>query len=501
MLSFLSTETAEMKASEPFDMQRFKVCSSINGLDQTLEDLFVVVWIGTVIGFLASFVAISLLKRPQTALGLVIPAVWIVPVWAQVPTGIEALNIRTAVSIGSLILYCLLPKATFPWRFMPCDWAVIFLLAVHLASDSWHTGIQLATPAFAYVEWLLPYLCGRLAFQHRDDLDWAWKTLCLVGLLLAFAAFFEAWFRVNLFEVICGLRPEDRSGRNAVRWGIRRAYGPTMHPLYFGVILCWFVGWWIYAAWRFFTDRSPWIWLLGAAVGVLAPIATGSRGPVLGVLIVVLGFVFCFCKKFRVPASISILVIGFLAVGFQDSLLSHFDEWSGEAKLGRNQAKVVFDNESLIVSSARSRLLLFEIYWKALMQAGFLGFGTDAVSTFPVNVPLGRDEAEAIQRIWMVDNFYLLATLRFGYLGLSAILLVGGTSLWQLIRVRDSQSNSSLACLSAAVFGSVIGVLIMLWTVWMPGEIGFPLFWSFGLSSGLYRMISVRVKSKHAYFP
>jgi hypothetical protein len=184
------------------------------------------------------------------------------------------------------------------------------------------------------------------------------------------------------------------------------------------------------------------------------------------------------------------LIIGFTAVGFQDSLLSHFDQWSGEGKHSYNKAKVVFDNETLSISSARTRLLLFEIYWKALMQAGFLGYGTDAVSTFPVNVPLGRDEAEAIQKIWMVDNFYLLMTLRFGYLGLGAFLVVAACSLWQLLRVHDSNSSTSVGCFSAAALGSIIGVLILLWTVWMPGEIGFPLFWSFGLSTGLYRMVA-----------
>ncbi len=452
--------------------------------------MLVVVWISTVIVFLAVFVAISLMKRPQVALGVVVPILWLVPVWPQLPTSIEGLNVRTAVSIGALILYCFLPRATFPWRLVPSDWAMLGLLAVHLASDSWHTGVQLSTLAFAYVEWLVPYLCGRLALQHRDDLDWVWTTVCMVGLALALSAWFEAWFMFNPFEAVCGLRPEDRFERDAIRWGIRRAYGPFMHPLYLGVVLCWFTGWWIFASWRFFTDRSQRMWFLAALVGMVAPIATGSRGPVLGVVVVALGFVFCFYKKLRIVASIFILLLSFIAVGFQDSLLSRLDQWSGEGRHTNNKAKVVFDNETLNISSARTRLLLFEIYWKALMQAGLVGFGTDAVSTFPVNVPLGRDEAEAIQKIWMVDNCYLLTTLRFGYLGLCAFLLIGGTSLWQLLRVRDSQSSSSIACFSSAAFGSVIGVLILLWTVWMPGEIGFPLFWSFGLSSGLYRMIA-----------
>ncbi len=454
------------------------------------------VWFSTVALFWGAFVVVSLLKRPQLALGVVIPVVWLVPVWPQIPTGMEGLNIRNAVSAGALIIYCFLPKATFPWRMLPCDWAMIFLLAFHIASDTWYVGFQLSSPVYGYVEWLLPYLCGRLALQHRDDLDGIWKALCMVGFVFTLAAFFEAWFRLNPFETVFDLRPEDRFNRDAVRWGLRRAYGPTMHPLYLGVVLCWFAGWWLFVAWRFFTDRSPRTWLLGAALGAFAPVATGSRGPVIGVLIVVFGFVFCFCKNLRLPASILLFLIGFSAIGFQDSLLSHFDKWSGEGKNDHNKVKVVFDNETLSISSARTRLLLFEIYWKALMQAGFLGFGTDAVSTFPVNVPLGRDEAAAIQKIWMVDNFYLLLTLRFGYLGLGAFTLVAGCSLWQLIRVRDSQSSTSIAGFSSAAFGSVTGVLILLWTVWMPGEIGFPLFWSFGLSTGLYRLITPLGKAR-----
>lgn len=448
------------------------------------------VWISTVIVFWGVFVVVSFLKRPQIALGVVIPIVWLVPVWPQMATGIEGLNIRSAVSAGALVIYCFMPKATFPWRLHPCDWALIGLLAVHLASDTWHSGMQLASPVFAYVEWLMPYLCGRLALQDRDDLDWLWKAICISSLLLTLAAFFEAWFHLNPFEAAFGLRPEDRFNRDAVRWGLRRAYGPTMHPLYLGVVLCWFVGWWLFVAWRFFTDRSPRAWMIGVLLAAFAPVATGSRGPILGVFLVVLGFAFCFRKNLRIPACILLLIIGFVAIGFQDSLLSHFDQWSGEGKRSHNKVKVVFDNETLSISSARTRLLLFEIYWKPLMQAGFLGFGTDAVSTFPVNVPLGRDEAAAIQKIWMVDNHYLLLTLRFGYLGLAAFALVAGCSLWQLMRVRDSQSSTSIACFSSAAFGSVTGVLILLWTVWMPGEIGFPLFWSFGLSTGLYRMLT-----------
>ena len=447
-------------------------------------------WLSAV-GFLYFlYLMLAIRLRPSVALGIVMPLSWLFPAWTTLDVGIELLNIKAAVGIAMLVSYSFLPKATFPWRFVPADFALLGLVLVSLVSDFWHEGMQWTIPAVSYVEWILPYLAGRLAIQKREDLNWIWPVLAIVGLLLGIAAFLEAWLRMNPYEWIFGLRPLEGANREVVRWNIRRAYGPCFHPLYFGVLLCWLFAWSVHAGWRALLRRSNPIWLIPPFLGLIAPLATGSRGPFIGTLLVLACLVFCALRTWRWPLT---MAAGFLLVVFmfyQNQIFVLLDDWSGEFQRGRQASTVTFDEQAEKVSSARSRLTLFRIYWSPLTRAGLLGYGTGAVTGFPVNVPIGSEEAEAAKQIWALDNTYILITLRFGYLGLFFFLSLLGWSLWQLLKVHDLDPRRSTAAFSAALFGATAAVAWLIFGVWTPSDFGFPWLWGIGLSSGLYLSLS-----------
>lgn len=459
-----------------------------------------ITWSITVSLLLVLYVVLALVVRPQVALGIVVPLSWLIPAWTKIDFGIEMLDVKTAVTVVALVLYSFMPKATFPWRFVPADYAVLGIVAVHLLSDYWNSGPQIWSLAFAYVEWAVPYLAGRLAFQRREDIQWIWPSVAGVAIVLGGVAIFEALSGFNPYEIVFGERPFEGVPRNAMRWGFRRAYGICLHPLYNGVLLCWLSGWLLYPAWRSLNRLSHNLWLLVAGIGLCAPIATGSRGPFLAVSIVFLASAFCYFAKWRLRMTILTLALGFGSAIFQEPIFNAFDHWSGETTQGRQLKKIELNDEVERFSSARARLTLFKIFWTPLTRAGLLGYGTESVSTFPPNVPTGSDEVEAMRDIWSVDNTYILLTLRFGYLGLLSFLLLGGTSLFQLVRVKDFDPNSSVAVFVASLFGSICALLVLIFTVWMPAEFGFPLIWSLGVSSGLYYS-HFWIKSKNAQKP
>lgn len=443
-------------------------------------------WLSCVIALVLVYLMIAFFFRPAVAVGTVVPIAWLIPAWTSIEFAGELLNVKATVAICVLCLYPFLPKATFPIRLVPCDLAMLCLLVVHLVSDSINSGFQWMTPAFAYVEWVVPYLAGRLALQQRDDFIWIWPVLAVVALTLTCAAIFESWFGTNPYELFFGLRPLEGTPRDVLRWGYRRAYATCFHPLYLGVLLCWLYAWLLYPAWRGLTGRASNVWLLLPLLGIFGPLASGSRGPVLAIFVVLLGTAFCYIQKARLGIAILAVALSIAFAFIHNPLLNALDHWSGETQHGRQLKEIELNENVEKFSSARARITLFRIFWTPLSRAGFFGYGSGAVSTFPPNVPTGTDEIHAMRDIWSVDNTYILVTLRFGYLGLICFLSVAVASLLQLVFVSDYQQECSQSFFTACLFGSTFATLVLIFTVWLPADFGFLLIWGFGASSGLY---------------
>lgn len=446
-------------------------------------------WLICVASLLTLYLVLALVVKPSVALGVVLPIAWIVPSWTVWDLGFESINVKTSVGVGMLLMYCFFPRATFPWRLVPCDYAMLSLFGVGTVSDFLHNGFDLTVPAIAYAEWIVPYLAGRLAFQNHDDVKWVWPVLAVVAIILGAVAVIEAWLGMNPYEWFFGLRPLEGVSRNAERWNIRRAYVTCLHPLYHGVLLCWMFAWTLHGAWRALQKRSGPLWLVAPLLGFFAPLATGSRGPFIGNFVVLAAAIFCAARRRRLPMTVAAGVLAFVFLFFQDRVFDFLDDWAGEFEHGKQAQSVSFDNQAEIVSSARARFTLFKIYWMPLTRAGLFGYGSNAVAQFPVNVPIGSEEAEAARTIWALDNSYIVLTLRFGYLGLIAFIALISLSLWQCKSVYDDDPLRSQALFAASLSGATLAVAGLIVGVWMPQDFGFPWLWGIGASSGLYYQV------------
>lgn len=446
-------------------------------------------WLLIVLSLALLFVLLSLRISPQFAIGFVVPLTWLFPAWLLLPlidgapgsivaTGID---VKVTTGIACLVLYCFMPKSTFPVRLAPCDFAVASLIGLHVASDTLGEGFNWVILGRAYAEWFVPYVSGRLALQSRLDASRLFWIPSIVGVALSLAAIPEAFTNFHWLEYLFGARPREGFNPDAARWGIQRAYGPTMHPIYFGVVLLLLLGWSVYAASRA-TRRKAFSLFLFAPIPIIAGIGcTASRGPIIGIAVACIGLAFIKWPKARIPI-LALAVIGIFSVfAFRESIVSQLENWGSD-----RQREIVIDGEEQIQSSTRSRLNMMAMYSIALRRSGLFGFGTEACSGFPINVPIGAQELKTLKSVKYIDNTYVLLTLRLGYLGIAAFVASALLAIWQFVWIADRFKEESPQWLSSCVGGTMIGALAVLATVWMPHEIGFLLVWTFGVSSGLF---------------
>lgn len=438
----------------------------------------------------ALFIWIAIRRRPQFAIGVVVPIAFIFPVWVMLPVfdapdgtvvG-SGIDLRVAIGAAALLLYCCFPKATYPISLVPCDIAMIGLLVVHTTSDLVNQGPSWEIPARLFGEWWIPYVAGRVAFQFRKDISEYWWVLVAISIVLAVLAISEAFMNTSVLEMLFGARPTEGVERIHTRWGIRRAYGTCLNPIYMGVLQLILLGWTVDVFLRVVRNRASVPWVIAPLLSLAGIVCTGSRGPLVGVAIAAFGMLFCLRKKMRLPILILALLSIVLLVVNQKMVLETLESWAGE---NRRTSVIVINENKEQFTSASSRLLLVQLYSIAMKRSGLLGFGTEAVTGFPVRVPLGPQEVETMKRIRFVDNTYVLLTLRFGYFGLFFFTAALIAAALQLLYVCTKMPTESPGILAGCLAGSLAGVIPVLFTVWMPPDYGFPLMWTCGASSGL----------------
>ena len=447
----------------------------------------------TILGLLiALFLWLAVKRRPQFALGVVVPIAFLFPVWVFVPVfnapdgtivG-SGIDLRVGIGAAALLLYCCFPKATYPISLVPCDIAMIGLVVVHVASDLINRGPSWEIPAHLFAEWWIPYVGGRVAFQFRRDISDYWKVLAAVAMGLALLAISEAFTNSSLPELLFGERPTEGVDRIHIRWGIRRAYGTCLNPIYFGVLQLILMGWTVDVFLRVLRNRASVAWVAAPVLSLAGIVCTGSRGPLVGIAIASVGMLFCLRPKIRLPILVLSVLSIVLLIANRNFVLETLESWAGENRSSRSKIVVINDNKEEFTST-RSRFLLIELNSIAMKRSGLLGFGTEAVTGFPVRVPLGPQEEETMKRIRFVDNAYILMTLRFGYGGVFFFTAALVAAALQLLYVSSRMPTESPGILAGCLAGSLLGVIPVLFTVWMPPDYGFPLMWTCGVSSGL----------------
>lgn len=429
--------------------------------------------------------------NPKRGLGIAVLLSLLVPTWAtmgyQNPIDlIESLpvkaDLRVTISLVGLLFLLFRPKSVLPLRLHWIDGLMSLLVLLHVCSDSFHSGFSISIVIRAFGEWCLPYLVGRMAICSFDDVRQLVPFAIVVASILAVVAVTECLLRINVAELLFDERPVDGALRSAKRWGYKRAFGPNMHAIYFGVLQLLLIPWTVYAAFRSFqTGRNQWQ-LATPLACVAGVVATLSRGPILA-----LGFVAYFIVLISKPRwTKALIVVGVIAIGLvawnQDRILRLMQDWSGETN-ARKQTQIKVEEESVKYNSTFARIHIYRLYGPALRRAGWLGFGTERVTGFPIRVPTGLQDAEALKKLRAIDNVYILLALRFGY---AAPLLFAAMGIWAtVVYVRLGLSDRRGLAFYASMGATVAATLLVIITVWMPHDYGFVLIMNIGMAAGL----------------
>lgn len=440
---------------------------------------------------------------PRRAIGITVLMSLLVPTWVVIDLFGFSTGCTLVATIVALGAYCVHPKAQFRTSLGPADWTIIGLMLVHLWSDTAQVGFSFGLLLRIYGEWFVPYVAGRLAVDSSEDVRGLLPfALTAIG-VMSVVSLVQGLSGVDLFEAVFGRGEITRWADKLKRWGMHRAYGPMKHPNYFAMAQLLLFPWTVLAAWLSRRYRAPqwWMaWPLVAAVGIFFPLSRAAQGAL--VLACVFGWVLTVGSRWVVGITIGSLVAGGLALQ-SGVMLDVLDAWGGSLKERGGEQTVVIEGQETRVTSTNNRLLYFSLYKTAMQRAGFLGFGTEAVTGFPVNVPIGQQDLETMKRLWTVDNAFLLMDLRFGILGVTLFLAWCGSVVWTWIRLLlEEIGGVELRGYLAAMAGVAIVMPLAMMTIWMPPDFGFVYLWTGGIAAGLYAgERERRVRSKPAVQP
>jgi len=257
------------------------------------------------------------------------------------------------------------------------------------------------------------------------------------------------------------------------RWGMKRAQGPLEHPIFFGMLLCLLLPWAIQAAPRY----GRWGFVSPLMIG-LGIFVTVSRGAWIVGLMVALALLFFRRPAWRVPIAIVIVLAGCVVALGQKEVISFLGQIIGEKERFKEYIQV--KGHLREYTGTLHRALLSEVYVDALRQAGWFGYG----SYDNIRVPF---PSETDGRFRSIDDNYLAFQLQYGMLGIVTFLLLGGCGLVYLFWSAWN-ANGQFTPLAAGLFGSCVGVMLILNSVIFSADFGGVWLFSMGVATGLERL-------------
>jgi len=424
--------------------------------------------------------------RPNLAVGVCASIAILAPTWVTMGTEPFAFDIRLALACVMLIAYCFHPLGTLRYPQHWLDAAIGGIILSHIMSDVSKGGDFALVLIRATGEWAIPYLAGRCSVLFRGSVTWLAPWFSVTAIILGLGAVFESYSGINLWEAVFGAMDELVIRSREPRYGIiYRAVGPTRHPIFLGIIFLLLVPWTIAMIER---SKSRWKRTFGwfaLAMTIAGMISTVSRGPLLGLGIAGLTAACLRWPRLR-PSVLLFGIVALTAIFFFRSevigLLEKSDTTGGRGKL------VTVDDEAVVYTDTRNRLLVWKIYGPLLIRGGIFGYGTDAVSSFPPNIPGIPASARAAEILGVVDNSYLLVGLRFGLVGLVMFITVLiGAILTAYFRRRSAGLifYPYGSAFLTALMGVLIGVGFEITTVFFSYEFGYWILFTCGVSAGL----------------
>lgn len=425
-------------------------------------------------------------RRPNLAVGACAAIALLAPTWVTIGTSPLIFDVRMALACLMLIIYCFHPLGTLRYPHHWLDAVVLALILVHVASDIFIGGSTAAVSLRAIGEWSLPYLAGRCAVLFRGSVTWLAPWFAVSLIILGIGALVESYSGINPWEILFTPVDDLVQRSREPRYGLLyRAAGPTRHPIFLAILLLLLVPWTIALIER---GTSRWAQAMGGCALVMAllgMLATVSRGPLIGLAMAASTAICIRWPKVRPGFLLTAVII--LAASFFYG--SEMVTWMEKTDARGSRGKLVdVDDEAVVYSNTRNRLLVWKIYGPLVIRGGFFGYGTDAVSSFPPNIPGLPKSARAAETLGIVDNSYLLIGLRFGWVGVALFSLLLGGSIATALSHRRAAGLMFYpygAAFLTALASILVGVALEIATVFFSYEFAYWLLFHCGVVAGL----------------
>jgi hypothetical protein len=417
---------------------------------------------------------------PRYALGVGVVLSMLVPSWLVWDAGSLPIDVHLVAALAGLAAYVCHPQTRLRSPLVAIDWALIGVGVVHLLSDTYNEGFHFTHLLRIYGEWAVPYLAGRLAVHSFDDAKKLAPVACAVCIVLVIWAGIEALTLSNPVNVLVGQRPEGLTRMVDLRMGLKRAEGPTVNPIHFGMLLLVLVPWTAYAARRAYRGKAWRFWLAAPAAVAVGIILTGSRSAMFALAAsayIVAGLRWRAARRWLFGAA---AVAAVLVYWQQAAVIDALHAWSGD----KGTKGVVMDGKEVEYSGTLHRLELPRLYRGAMKKAGWIGFGTEVATTIPLPIAVTGTEAAPMQVLQYIDNHYILMRLRFGYLGTAAFCLFF-LSVVVSMSLAGMRLGGSDGLLCAWIGATTASLMLVLLTVSFANDFRFFWMWATGVAAGL----------------
>lgn len=406
-------------------------------------------------------------------------AAMLLPVWLSKKLGATVIDARVTFAVllaGLALLF--VDRRQIRWAgFLLADAIVLGLVltqswSMHLAGD-----FKVSVAIQLMCHWLVPYVFGRLLICTVGDVRLLTRTAVFTVMILSTVGVIECITGKNLINIMFFGSVFLLQGD---RFGLHRAIGSMDHPIYFGILVLLLLPWALHASKLARQGAGPAWWRLAPYMAAAGVASSLSRGPILGVGLLVAGTAYVHRPRLRMPMTTCAIAAAVVVMLNASASLDVLHKSSGEEPLDVSQtvgvrlvgepATVVIDQRQHVYNGTTHRYLQFLVFSQAARDAGWFGFGK--WGTHPEHVVYLEPEWRNF--FWSIDNHYILMTLESGRLGIGLFIALGLVTCVYASKMAFQDAVPQREIISGMLVGVAISMLLLL-TVWFAPSFGF--FW------------------------
>lgn len=401
--------------------------------------------------------------------------VLIAPTWMTYQLRSIRLDYRVIVGVITVVaLIAFPPKKKLTFKPMLSDLFMGLMVLNIMWSQTLCGAMAPLTPFDIMAEWVTTYVVGRLFLQSADDIDdmvpvVVWMFIIVCGLNL-----FEAFVQKNMINTMLGKTFGLLEQGEGYRWGLKRAQGNVVHPIFNGFQLVMLFPWAAVAGRRAKELGLPFFYRYATWFGGVAAFFSISRGPQIA-LFMTIGVIFFFRNpKFRIPLLfIAITAVTGLVFG-KDAVMHALGKMAGESE--EDVRIIMIEGEPTEYTGTKHRILLLQVYREAIAKAGYFGWGKSMKGIVL--------EESIAQRFGSIDSHYLMFYIQYGYVGIGlfwALMLT--VIVYSVCAAWDAKGP--WCTLAGGLTGAFLAVGLLMSSVWFAPDYGAVWLFNAGLITNL----------------